>query len=116
MGLCQPHQTLGHLGIAEFGKGGRQEELSTAGRQERGNLLWEGQYLHWLWCPGTNPPSQAVLGLCKVKLGLGEEWGAQSKGTEQLLSQDNPTWSQGLGVPTWSQALGALCLYPALGG
>lgn len=51
-GLCQPHQTLGHLGMAEFGKGRKKEELSTAGGQERGNLLWEGQYLRWPWCPG----------------------------------------------------------------
>lgn len=51
-GLCQPHQTLGHLGMAEFGKGRKKEELSTAGGQERGNLPWEGQYLRWPWCPG----------------------------------------------------------------
>lgn len=92
-GLCQHHQTFGHWGIAEFGKGGKQEELSTAGGQERGNLLWEGQYLHWPWCPGHKPTLPGCPGALLSEAGA--EWGAQSKGTEQLQPQNNPTWSLG---------------------
>lgn len=90
-GCANVTKHFGHLGIAELGKGGKQEELSTAGGQERGNLLWEGQYLHWPWCPGHKP---TLPGSLQGELGLRQEWRDKAKALNSS-SPNNPTWTMG---------------------